>query len=106
MKNVPSINYMRTSDGDSYKQVFVAGGSRGVGCLVVDKLVSTGSNVVALVQSDESVKELSALEGVTAIWGDALDYKTVEGANGWMRCRHYNSRWRESCRWKVDRLHR
>ncbi len=71
---------MVQGQGDSYKQVFVAGGSRGVGRLVVDKLVSTGSNVVALVRSDESVKELSALEGVTAIRGDALDYKTVEGA--------------------------
>lgn len=72
--------HMVQGQGDSYKKVFVAGGSRGVGRLVVDKLVSTGANVVALVRSDESVKELSALEGVTAIRGDAMDYKTVEGA--------------------------
>jgi nucleoside-diphosphate-sugar epimerase len=71
---------MVQGQGDSYKKVFVAGGSKGVGRIVVDKLVSSGSNVVALVRSEESAKELSALEGVTAIRGDALDYKTVEGA--------------------------
>lgn len=63
-----------------YKKVFVAGGSRGVGRCVIDKLIADGSEVVALVRSDESVTELSAIEGVTAIKGDALDYKTVEGA--------------------------
>ncbi|KAL7440995.1 hypothetical protein ACHAXH_007964 [Discostella pseudostelligera] len=72
--------HMVQGQGDSYKKVFVAGGSKGVGRLVVDKLVSTGANVVALVRSDDSVKELSALDGVTAIRGDAMDYKTVEGA--------------------------
>jgi uncharacterized protein YbjT (DUF2867 family) len=66
--------------GDGYKKVFVAGGSKGVGRLVVDKLLSEGAEVVALVRSDEKVEELSALEGVTAIKGDAADYKTVEGA--------------------------
>jgi len=66
--------------GDGYKKVFVAGGSKGVGRLVVDKLLSEGTDVVALVRSDEKVEELSALEGVTAIKGDAADYKTVEGA--------------------------
>ena len=71
---------MVQGQGDSYKKVFVAGGSKGVGRLVVDKLVSSGSNVVALVRSEDSAKELSALEGVTAIRGDAMDYKTVEGA--------------------------
>lgn len=74
-----SLNMVQ-GQGDSYKKVFVAGGSKGVGRLVVDKLLSSGSNVVALVRSDDSVKELSALEGVTAIRGDAMDYKTVEGA--------------------------
>ncbi|KAL7445845.1 hypothetical protein ACHAXM_010419 [Skeletonema potamos] len=66
--------------GDGYKKVFVAGGSKGVGRLVVDKLLSEGAEVVALVRSDEKVEELSALDGVTAIKGDAADYKTVEGA--------------------------
>jgi len=63
-----------------YKKVFVAGGSKGVGRCVVDKLIADGSEVVALVRSDEAVKELSDIEGVTAIQGDAFDYKTVEGA--------------------------
>lgn len=63
-----------------YKKVFVAGGSRGVGRCVIDKVIANGSEVVALVRSDEAVAELSAIEGVTAIKGDALDYKSVEGA--------------------------
>lgn len=63
-----------------YKKVFVAGGSRGVGRCVIDKLLANGSEVVALVRSDDAVAELSAIDGVTAIKGDALDYKTVEGA--------------------------
>ena len=66
--------------GDTYKKVFVAGGSKGVGRIVVDKLVAGGSEVVALVRSDEAVSDLGALEGVTAIKGDAFDYKGVEGA--------------------------
>jgi len=71
---------MVQGQGDSYKKVFVAGGSKGVGRIVVDKLLEAGSDVVALVRSDEAVEELSALEGVTAIKGDAFDYKTVEGS--------------------------
>ena len=71
---------MVQGQGDSYKKVFVAGGSKGVGRLVVDKLLSKGAEVVALVRSDEAVTELSALAGVTAIKGDAFDYKAVEGA--------------------------
>lgn len=71
---------MVQGQGDSYKKVFVAGGSKGVGRLVVDKLLSAGSEVVTLVRSDEAVGELSALDGVTAIKGDAMDYKAVEGA--------------------------
>jgi len=72
--------YMVQGQGDSYKKVFVAGGSKGVGRIVVDKLLADGSDVVALVRSDEAVAELSALEGVTAIKGDALDYKGLEDA--------------------------
>ncbi len=63
-----------------YKKVFVAGGSRGVGRAVIDKLIASGSEVVALVRSDEAVAELSAIDGVSTVQGDALDYKTVEGA--------------------------
>lgn len=75
-----STLYMVQGQGDSYSKVFVAGASKGVGRLVVDKLLSAGSEVVALVRSDEAVGELSALEGVTAIQGDAMDYKAVEDA--------------------------
>lgn len=64
----------------SYPKVFVAGGSRGVGRAIISKLVTSGSQVVALVRSDESVTELNALEGVTAVQGDAFDYKSVENA--------------------------
>ena len=63
-----------------YKKVFVAGGSKGVGRAIIDKLLAEGSEVVALLRSDEAVAELSAIDGVTAIKGDAFDYKTVEGA--------------------------
>lgn len=63
-----------------YKKVFVAGGSKGVGRHVIDKLVADGSQVVALVRSDEAVADLSAIEGVTVVKGDAFDYKCVEGA--------------------------
>jgi nucleoside-diphosphate-sugar epimerase len=62
-----------------YKKVFVAGGSKGVGRAIIDKLVADGSEVVALVRSDDAVAELSAIEGVTAVKGDAFDYKCVEG---------------------------
>ena len=73
---------MVQGQGDSYKKVFVAGGSKGVGRLVVDKLLAAGSDVVVLVRSEDAVAELSVLGGgrVTAIRGDAMDYKTVEGA--------------------------
>lgn len=76
----PSSLHMVQGQGDSYSKVFVAGASKGVGRLVVDKLLSAGSEVVALVRSDEAEGELSALEGVTAVRGDAMDYKAVEGA--------------------------
>ncbi len=79
-----SMHMVQGQGGDSYKKVFVAGGSKGVGRLVVDKLLAAGSDVVALVRSEDAVAELSALGGgagrVTAIRGDAMDYKTVEGA--------------------------
>jgi len=65
-----------------YSKVFVAGGTRGVGRILIDKLLAEeGTNeVVALVRSDEAVAELSAIDGVTVVQGDAMHYKTVEGA--------------------------
>ena len=66
----------------TYNKVFVAGGTRGVGRLVIDKLIQSGTckEVVALVRSDEALQELNALENVKAIKGDAFNYKSVEGA--------------------------
>ena len=64
----------------TYKNVFVAGGSRGVGRLVIDKLLQQGSNVVALVRDEQVAETLNGMDGVTAIVGDAFDQKTVENA--------------------------
>lgn len=78
-RKTSSVLYVQ-GQGDGYKKVFVAGGSKGVGRLVVDRLLSEGAEVVALVRSDDKVKELNAINGVTAVKGDAADYKIVEGA--------------------------
>lgn len=64
----------------NYNNVFVAGASKGVGRLVVDKLLAQGSKVVALVRSEEAADKLNSIDGVTAIVGDAFDQKTVENA--------------------------
>lgn len=64
----------------TYKKVFVAGGTRGVGRFVVEKLVEKGMQVVALARSEEAVAELNGMDGVTAIMGDAFDQKSVENA--------------------------
>lgn len=66
----------------SYEKVFVAGGSRGVGRAIIDKLLASSPTltVVALLRSDESIADLATVDRVTTIQGDAFDYKTVEGA--------------------------
>jgi len=64
----------------TYNNVFVAGGSKGVGRLVIDKLLQQGSKVIALVRREDVAEDLNAIEGVTAIVGDAFDQKTVENA--------------------------
>lgn len=46
-----------------YGKVFVAGGSKGVGRAVIDKLVEQGSEVVALVRREEVKAELEAITG-------------------------------------------
>jgi len=69
-----------TSLGATYKKVFVAGGSRGVGRHVVEKLVSQGTEVVALVRDGGVADELNSLDGVAAVVGDAFDQKSVENA--------------------------
>lgn len=73
-------SYSSTALDAKYKKVFVAGGSKGVGRSCIDKLIEDGSEVVALVRSQEAADELSAIDGVTVVQGDAFDYKTVEGA--------------------------
>lgn len=64
----------------SYNKVFLAGASRGVGNCLLKTLVAEGIHVVALVRSPEVLETLNAIEGVTAIQGDAFDYKSVESA--------------------------
>lgn len=46
-----------------YGKVFVAGGAKGVGRAVIDKLVEQGSEVVALVRREDAKAELDALKG-------------------------------------------
>lgn len=47
----------------AYGKVFVAGGSKGVGRAVIDKLVEQGSEVVALVRREDAKAELDAIKG-------------------------------------------
>lgn len=75
-----SISSSETSPCN-YNKVFVAGGSKGVGHAIVQKLSKLGGiEVVALVRSEDSKKELDQMIGVTAVLGDALDKKKVEDA--------------------------
>lgn len=46
-----------------YGKVFVAGGAKGVGRAVIDKLVEQGSEVVALVRREDAKTELDSIEG-------------------------------------------
>lgn len=62
----------------AYKKVFVAGGTRGVGQSVVEKLAANGVEVVALARTEEAAAELNAIDGVSAVIGDAFDQKRVE----------------------------
>lgn len=64
----------------AYKKVFVAGGTRGVGNCVVEKLAAKGIEVVALARSEDAAEELSSMDGVTAVVGDAFNQKDVENA--------------------------
>lgn len=77
----PSTNLRSSGSAlDAYKKVFVAGGSKGVGRSIIDKLLAEGSEVVALLRSDDQIAEIGAIDGVTAIKGDAFEYKSIEGA--------------------------
>mmetsp|Transcript_6080 Transcript_6080/g.9498 ORF Transcript_6080/g.9498 Transcript_6080/m.9498 type:complete len:305 (-) Transcript_6080:78-992(-) len=74
--------FMMSSSGtpSTYKKVFVAGGTKGVGRAIVEKLTERGTQVVALVRSEESKANLEGVDGVTAVLGDAFDQKAVENA--------------------------
>mmetsp|Transcript_9814 Transcript_9814/g.13872 ORF Transcript_9814/g.13872 Transcript_9814/m.13872 type:complete len:277 (+) Transcript_9814:179-1009(+) len=77
-KSRVSFGLEMAAGNTNYDKVFVAGGSRGVGKHIVEKLVANGHQVVALVRSDEAMEELAGIEGVTPVKGDAFDYKSVE----------------------------
>jgi uncharacterized protein YbjT (DUF2867 family) len=64
----------------AYTKVFVAGGTRGVGHFIVEKLAGKGIEVVALARSGEAAAALNSMEGVTAVVGDAFNQKDVENA--------------------------
>jgi uncharacterized protein YbjT (DUF2867 family) len=58
----------------SNNQVFVAGGSKGVGRETVAALRKAGKEVVALVRTSEAAADLEGL-GATSVVGDAFVYK-------------------------------
>lgn len=65
----------------TYKKVFVAGGSKGVGRCIVDLLRKKENvEVVALVRDEAVAADLNSLDSVTAIVGDAFTIKDVENA--------------------------
>ena len=80
IRSSPLSSSSQLNMASSYKKAFVAGGSKGVGRHIVDKLLEQGVDVVALVRSEEAASELNALEGVSTILGDAFDQKAVENA--------------------------
>jgi len=88
----PNMAFTRTSTSlsmssadaaakQSYNNIFVAGGSRGVGRHIISAVRAQfpESKITALVRSDEAVEELSKIENVNAVQGDAFDCKMVEG---------------------------
>lgn len=82
-KPLGTTHLMAESDAaakKTYDKVFVAGGTRGVGRHIVDKLLASGSEVIALARSDDAIEELSSLDGCVAVKGDAFDYKSIEDA--------------------------
>ncbi|KAL3931587.1 MAG: hypothetical protein SGBAC_011242, partial [Bacillariaceae sp.] len=62
----------------AYKKVFVAGGTRGVGLSIVEKLAANGVEVVAMARTEEAVESLNKIDGVSGVIGDAFDQKGVE----------------------------
>lgn len=60
-------------------KVFVAGGTKGVGREVVNLLTAQGKQCVVLARSEESAGDVAST-GAQVVIGDAMHYKTVEGA--------------------------
>jgi hypothetical protein len=75
-----ALTVAKNSLPSKYEKVFVAGGSKGVGHLIVQKLSKKGTKVVALVRKEESKQKMDAIEGVTALLGDAFNREDVENA--------------------------
>lgn len=63
-----------------YGKVFVAGGSKGVGRAVIDKLVEQGSEVVALVRREDAKAELDAIKGKRDGSCSLYEYKLDESS--------------------------
>ncbi len=59
--------------------IFLAGASRGVGREIAKRLVAEGHQVVALLRSDKSEAELSAM-GIAIVKGDALEGAAMKEA--------------------------
>jgi nucleoside-diphosphate-sugar epimerase len=79
--NAATLSTTTTALCAKYKKVFVAGGSRGVGRCVIDKLLNDSDRqVVALVRDPADADALNQIAGVTAIVGDARVIKDVENA--------------------------
>jgi nucleoside-diphosphate-sugar epimerase len=61
------------------ESIFIAGASRGVGREIAQILTSQGTEVIALLRTDDARSELEAL-GAKVVIGDALDYPSIETA--------------------------
>lgn len=73
----PSL-LMMASKYMSSEPVFVAGGSSGVGLLVVEKLSAAGTPVKVLVRREDAKEMLDKMPGVSAEIGDASDESAVQ----------------------------
>jgi nucleoside-diphosphate-sugar epimerase len=61
------------------ESIFIAGASRGVGREIAKILTGQGTEVIALLRTDDARGELEEL-GAKVVIGDALDYSSIEAA--------------------------
>ncbi|GMH73010.1 hypothetical protein TrST_g10210 [Triparma strigata] len=73
-----SLFVEKVEGNPSYKKVFVAGGTKGVGKCIVESLSKSGVDIVCVARSDEAVSSLNAMDNVVCHKGDAFDYKSIE----------------------------